>query len=1249
MTEPELPVPPLPAAFSDPDSARRSLDRLREAAGAESDAHLEQLARQIALTADPDGALLRLERLILEEATPTEALSEGAAADLAAPGDGTGANRAAARLKRICANPRGLETLTTLFAGSEFLSKIVLRQPRTLDALLELPRLTQAFTPEELSERLDRSLEREAALLDSDFEPLLTLRRFQRRHLLRIGTCDLLGLLDLPTITQQISLLADLLVDRALELVWRDEDPPLSDFTVLAFGKLGGRELNYSSDIDLVFCCRQNAPQFWSLARRLIEGLSRTTPEGFLYRVDMRLRPWGRDGALVNSVDSQLSYLRRHAKSSERQSYLKARAIAGDVELGRDLLERVRPLLFETPPGEVRLEVRELKKRIEGQLNRQEREWGHIKSGIGSIRDVEFATQALQLIGDGSSSILGEGGTLAALAALLEEGTLSASDYRTLVSGYVFLRTIEHYLQLQHNLQIHVLPIDPQALDSLARRLGFSGDQATAHFLERYDQHRHAVREVYLRLVGSTDEAAAEEPETRQALSAMPEAYRDLFAAEELAGHGDMVERLSPENLVEIDAVSVDADDDSLWRVTVVGYDFVGELSLICGLLFAHGFNIVDGHVFSSESTGVHPPTPMAERGRPRPSSPLLEPEALAERGLIVDVFTVRHPDPQSTSDTGGARLWAAFEQDLEELLLQLVTEGRHSAQTELVKRIALELSSGRKTHPQAKALPPISIHFDNQVSSNSTVLEIRAPDTVGFLYEFTNALALHDISVQHMTVDSQGDQVCNLLFVTDLRGQKILSEDKLQRLRVATVLTKHFTHLLPYSPNPVSALLHFRDFLGDLFRRDEWALTLDHLERPEVLANLARLMGVSDFLWQDFLRLQHENLFPILRGGEELTPRPATDLSRELRSELDSCRDLATARTVVNSFKDREMFRIDMRQILDRADFDTFSRELSELTDVVFSELMDFLWSALVKEHGVPRDSKGATVDCALLALGKWGGRELGYASDVELVLVYGGEGECDGPKKLSAAEFFDRVVEELNRAIETRHEGIFEVDLRLRPYGAGGPLAVSRSAFERYFAPEGDAWPHERQGLVKLRATAGKSELRSALEELRDRLVYRPDTNDPGSVLAMRERQVRHLVTPGTINAKFSPGALTDLEYLVQLLQLEHGADHPSVRTTNTLEAIAALGAEGLVTGEQASLLEQGYRFFRHLINGLRMVRGNARDLTIPEHGSDELRYLARRLGIGDERTLLDTLEERLGATADLWRGLTGSFLGA
>jgi glutamate-ammonia-ligase adenylyltransferase len=270
---------------------------------------------------------------------------------------------------------------------------------------------------------------------------------------------------------------------------------------------------------------------------------------------------------------------------------------------------------------------------------------------------------------------------------------------------------------------------------------------------------------------------------------------------------------------------------------------------------------------------------------------------------------------------------------------------------------------------------------------------------------------------------------------------------------------------------------------------------------------------------------------------------------------------------------------------------------------------------------YGTPLLDSGEIAQLAVCALGKCGGRELGFASDIELMFIYTGDGLTSGREPITTAEFYEKAAQMFLNAIRSRREGIFQVDLQLRPYGKAGSLAVSLEAFRRYFTPGGPAWAYERQALTRLRPIAGDAALGGQVAALRDEFVYTGESFDVTAMRAMRERQIRHLVTAGTFHPKFSPGGLVDVEYLVQALQITYGGENPALRLTNTRQAMQALSEAGILSAEDYPRLRKAHTFLRWLIDSLRVVRGNAKDITTPPAGSEEFAFLARRMRYGED----------------------------
>ena len=1207
----------------------RKIDRLLEP-GALSDAEIDRLLEPIGFQ-EPGTALQRL-RSLCPDPDRRNAMTRCLPMLLAALEESATPDTSVLHLERLLQsvanplalltflgdNPRAVEILLKLFVNSRYLTEILLQKPDYLERLTNFDRMADFKSREEFFADALAACEP----CDSYVERLDALRRSQQWEQMRLAACDSFGLLDLKSVTLQLSLMADALVQAALHVVATELSIEVDSFVVLAFGKLGGEELNYSSDVDLVFLAETSAEQFWELGQKLIRAIMDTTGEGFLYRVDMRLRPWGNSGPLVCTTDSYQSYLSRSAAHWEKQALLKARPIAGNLDLGHRFLAAIEPLIYETPPDELRRNVAAMKGKIESGLRKRGREYGEVKSGHGSIRDIEFLTQFLQLLHAQSNPHVRSRNTLDGLVRLADFECVLPGEYRQLTTAYVFLRRIEHALQLLHHQQEHSLPTDKRELAYLARRLDFPNANA---FLDAYDRHSIEVRTIYDLYLGEqpdqptvaaagsrtkSDAEAASQNSDASHLSRMDAAYAEAVSPEEITRHAELISQLDDETPVVIETTS--AENETL-ALTVVGYDQPGDLAMICGLLFAHGFDIVGGHAFTSQ-----------------PGQ-----KSIVQSRIAIDTFQLKLSASPAASD-----VWDEYRADLTELISLARAGQLRNAQGLLVRRVAAAMRES--TSPPA-TLAPIELRIDNEVSDRFTVLQVGAEDTPGFLYELANSLTLLRFSIERVVLNTHDHRAIDTFFIVGPDGLKVTDSEQQNRLRAAVVLVKHFTHLLPESPGPRRALEHFSDFLTQLFEHSDWADRLARIDRREVLEPLARLLGVSDFLWDDYLRPQHDNLFPVLQDAEGRgARRSADDLNHDLQALLASTADFTEQQARLNEFKDREMFRVDMRHIEGLIpEFQDFAEELSDVAEVVLRNAVDICRVEVAQRHPDRYPRTVTACPFAVAALGKAGGRELGFASDIELMLVYDDTWQPVAGSAFDASDFFSAVVKLLMRTIRARRKGIFELDLRLRPYGNAGPLAVALSAFEAYFRPGGPAWPFERQALVKLRPITGDSDLSKRLAELRDSIVYAGATFDAAAMRAMRERQVQQHVKAGTWNAKLSDGGLVDCEYLVQGLQIAHGSDSSDVRSANTLDAIAGLLAAGILSGPDAAALTDAYLFLRRLIDALRMVRGDARDLTVPDADSEEFEFLARRLSYG---TRSSDLKHDIDDVASRVSGLLG-----
>jgi glutamate-ammonia-ligase adenylyltransferase len=724
--------------------------------------------------------------------------------------------------------------------------------------------------------------------------------------------------------------------------------------------------------------------------------------------------------------------------------------------------------------------------------------------------------------------------------------------------------------------------------------------------------------------MGASDEQYSAILQALQSLPGDPHGRNALATAEEYVRLVESVRQ--PADL----ALDVRLKDPGLWTVTVCTADSLGALSVVAGLFTAYGLDILRGDIFT-----LHLPAPRSGHSRAgwRGGGAFRRQPAGPGRPtrLLFDIFEVR-----ALNDPGPS-LWQRFQDDLAGLVCLLVAGQTEQARDAIIDRISgvfAALGGGDPT------LFPLTIAVDNEPGPAHTRLTVRSRDTTGFLFAFTNALAGFTVNIERAEIRTLQGQAADTFWVTDVRGQPLRGEEKIHELQVATTLIKQFTHLLPHSPDPGQALRQFVAFVKELLSRPQWTTALTNLESPDVLEALASLMGVSRFLWEDFLRIQHQNLFPVVVDVPSLRePTPLATLREDLHRRLCAHPGWDDRVSELNTFKDRAMFRIDLRHITARSTFPQFSAELTDLAEIVVAVAADLVHESLGLQFGQPRLADGRECRWSIAALGKFGGRELGFASDLELLVVYEGAGTTTGPTSLANGVYFAGFVQTFLGVVNARQEGVFEIDLRLRPHGKAGSPASTLAGIEQYYREGGGAEQFERLALVKLRAVAGDRGLGARLERARDRFVYSGRPLDRANILHLRHRQATELVPRGAVNAKYSPGGLVDVEYFVQARQIEAGHADPAVRVTNTGEALWRLAGHGHLPAELGRQLSDCYSFLRRLIDALRVVRGNARDLVIPPADSRPFAYLAHRLQYAEPCELQAAISSWMGVARGLW----------
>lgn len=427
-----------------------------------------------------------------------------------------------AEAARAVKNEALLSDLLTLAAFSPLLATTILQNPSYIQWLARERTETKVRSKEELLESLARF-----ALTNSAVEPHVLLARFRRRELLRIYLRDIRRLATVTEITEELSNLADTILEFALRSAKQELDNRYgaalepgdkgrlspAAVSIVAVGKLGSKELNYSSDIDLLFLYSAegstsgqgtrgsitNREYFIKLAEQIIGIVGRHGGEGAAYRIDLRLRPRGTIGALALSLEETVRYYRDEARDWERQVLIRSRSSAGEPALFRDFFDKVRDFVFEKDADVEKClaSVRRSKQQIDA---RGAREKGYnVKLGLGGIREIEFIAQALQLAYGGRDEWLRFPHTLVSLSRLADRDLIKERELTELYEAYYFHRRLEHRLQMENGLQTHTVPNDPKARWLVAARMGF--DSITA-FDNQLKVHSADVHRVYSRVFG---------------------------------------------------------------------------------------------------------------------------------------------------------------------------------------------------------------------------------------------------------------------------------------------------------------------------------------------------------------------------------------------------------------------------------------------------------------------------------------------------------------------------------------------------------------------------------------------------------------------------------------------------------------------------------------------------------------------------------------------------------------------------
>lgn len=704
----------------------------------------------------------------------------------------------------------------------------------------------------------------------------------------------------------------------------------------------------------------------------------------------------------------------------------------------------------------------------------------------------------------------------------------------------------------------------------------------------------------------------------RKLLSRFEDDYFERSDARTIAEHIGTLLSLSAQ---APSAVMIHQPSGGVIDITVLAFDQPFAFSSITGVLAGTGFSIETSDVFTLERARS---SPLGRR--PPPRQTMRDP---LKSAVIVDRFQGRLLGPQTDFAEWSAAVQAAIREVM--LLLDREDEASSDRAKRLVnERVTRWLTARRHARPVAPELhpqlQPVDVQFEQL--PRRTRLSLRGQDAPAFLYALSTALSLHGLSIHQMRIRTVDGHALDEIEFTDTKNRPLIRPDELERVKLSVLLTQQFAYFLDRAPDPFTALSRFEALAQQIIQMPQRGQWLELLSNPHTMTDLATVLGASDFLWEDFIRVHMDALLPVFRPhieGRSFYP-PAGTLPRRLEDALRDRHTLDQQQEKLNDFKDRELFLIDLDHILSSdnpdASFRLLSERLVRLAENLVAAATRLIYADLARQYGEPRDEQRRPVRHAVFGLGKLGGVALGYASDIELLFLYSDPGKTAGGQHpaISNGEFFINLASQTAKFIRAKREGIFHVDLRLRPYGDSGPLASSAIQFREYYRPGGAAHPFEKLALVRMRWIAGHPKLGFEIEQLRDRFVYEAPPMDLDAIWDIWTKMHAQHASGRQFNTKYSPGGLADLEGAVQLVQIKHAQDAPQLRTPRLHEAIEGLSRAGILSAREFEELLGSYQFIRRLINAQRMLRGSAQDLFLPLAGSDELTHLARRMSFAE-----------------------------
>ncbi len=1073
--------------------------------------------------------------------------------------------------------------------------------------------------------------------------------RYQAQKLFfaEIMLLDLYRAVSFQQLVQMISLLARLIVQDVLVEIWPAKSLPYP--ALIAMGKLGAEELNYSSDIDLLFLCsdEDNNDETVKWIRYLMRELSHIGPQGFLYRVDARLRPLGQSGgALARTVESYRSYYYEQGQTWERQALLKASFLAGDENLGNQFLDSISEFVFHHPAtsSEIR-DIRDIKMLIEKELAASGSHDRNIKLMSGGIRDIEFMIQMMQLYHGYANEGLRHPNHIIATRNLTAHNFISDDEARSLIKIYVLFRELEHRLQARNFSPVRLLPDAKEDWDYLASSfpvyhdgLNLQKDVIKYRGLIRDGFHRRindTIRYLEKQKVVFDDLSNYETQRIAFFLQGFRDQYIEQFTSQDIAEHYRRLLQLSfPE---PVDFVAAPGELPGFWSVQIVALDKPFVFSFLVGELSVAGLHLHEAASFSFRSP-LH--AGLQERYTDFVAPPMVSRFIVRGEKEALDRWLNTFRPLFLLLEQRGASVLSDYKLDLRRRFFE-------RPQPNLV-----DIHSSIDYRVKTENLPGL----------DATILEIRGKDYPGFLFESITALQELGLKILECKVDTHAGIVLDRFLISHLNDTPI-TDEQLASLEKRLSLMKFFSRHLDRVADPAVAYQKFYELIGTLedARKDHFVFTDDLMQK------IGLLLGSGEFVRQRFflsegLRFleqaqQHETYH---HHKMRIHVDENMQFIQEARQYFHKIEDpqlllsywQTTLESSLNRWRESLLYDVCLEQVQGKVPYDILSDYFSDILEIYIKLFLQLQERLQLARRGIDKKSWDEFTRWAVMALGKFGGRELGYGSDLEIIFIYDAQ-----PEYLQHnPDIWFEMMRALVKSLPAQANHLFHIDLRLRPHGNSGPLASSLGQMHDYYHKMGQAHPFERQALIKSRIIATRefhrhaksvpgSSLLEQLGLLRRHFTFSGDFFSVSEIYKLRHEQIRNSEER---HLKFGKGGLVEIEYSVQHLQMAASriSTEPldeAIFATSTFQAIRGLRNMRILSAYEAAMLRHHYSILRILINALRFSIGRDDAYVMPDKGtpawSRVWRLVREELVCAEESNLDRLIQSTLCQVSHWW----------